>query len=47
MKLFQYREIEEAYAHATNGGQALHMGGNAARYPGAPDASAGPAPLLT
>ena len=36
MRLFQLREIEEAYAHAANGGQALHMGGSAAGYPGAP-----------
>jgi hypothetical protein len=36
MRLFEEREIMEAYKFATAGGQALHLFNDAGIYPGAP-----------
>jgi hypothetical protein len=36
MKLFEERQIKEAFAYSAEGGQALHLFSNPGVYPGAP-----------
>jgi hypothetical protein len=37
MKLFKERQLKEAYEHAKNGGQALHLFSDPGVYPGCPN----------
>jgi len=37
MKLFEERQLMEAYAHAKEGGQALHLFSDPGIYPGCPN----------
>lgn len=36
MKRFEFEQLKEAYQYAADGGQALHIGGDAGAYPHAP-----------